>query len=70
MRAGEVYDDDEDIVDTLASEAGLDLLDFCVDYLEAEAPKDMVLDEDELQVSCFKVILWAIKLTISVGTVY
>jgi hypothetical protein len=56
MRGGEVYDDDEDIkediVDTLASEAGLDLLEFCVDYLEAEAPEDMLLDEDELQVSC------------------
>ena len=56
MRGGEVYDDDEDIkediVDTLALEAGLDLLEFCVDCLEAEAPKDMLLDEDELQVSC------------------
>ena len=56
MWAGEVYDDDEDIkedmVDTLALEAGLDLLEFCVDCLEAEAPEDMLLDEDELQVSC------------------
>jgi hypothetical protein len=53
MRGGEVYDDDEDIKeDIVASEAGLDLLEFCVDYLEAEAPEDMLLDEDELQVSC------------------
>jgi hypothetical protein len=57
MWTGEVYDEEEDLmedpVDYLASEAGIDLLDFCVDYLETsgEGAEDSWVDEDELQVS-------------------
>ena len=58
MWTGEVYDEEEDLTEDpvgyLASEAGIDLLDFCVDYLETsddEGAEDNWVDEDELQVS-------------------
>jgi hypothetical protein len=77
MRTGEVYDEEEDLMedpdDYLASEVGIDLLDFCVDYLETsddEGAEDNWVDEDELQVSLpFSERLYEVKLTSSMGTV-
>jgi hypothetical protein len=77
MRTGEVYDEEEDLMEDpdgyLASEVGIDLLDFCVDYLETsddEGAEDNWVDEDELQVSLpFSERLYEVKLTSSVGTV-
>jgi hypothetical protein len=58
MQAYEVYDKEGDIkedpINKLASEAGIDPLGFCVDYLEVEMSdkdEDILLDEDELKVS-------------------
>jgi hypothetical protein len=57
MRTGEVYDEEDDLIEDpvgyLASEAGIDLLGFCVDYLETsdKGVEDSWVDEDELQVS-------------------
>ena len=57
MQTGEVCDEEKDLTEDpvgyLASEAGIDLLDFCVDYLETseKGVKDSWVDEDELQVS-------------------
>jgi hypothetical protein len=57
MWTGEVYDEEDDLIEDpvgyLASEAGIDLLDFCVDYLETsdKGVEDSWVDEDELQVS-------------------
>ena len=77
MWTGEVYDEEEDLMedpdDYLASEVGIDLLDFCVDYLETsddEGAEDNWVDEDELQVSLpFSERLYEVKLTSSMGTV-
>ena len=57
MWTGEVYDEEDDLIEDpvgyLASEAGIDLLDFCVDYLETsyQGAQDSWVDEDKLQVS-------------------
>ena len=55
-----------------ASEARIDLLDFCVDYLKTsdKGAKDNWVDEDKLQVSLpFSDRLYGVKLTSSAGTV-
>ena len=76
MRTGEVYDEEEDLtedpIDCLASEVGIDLLDFCVNYLEISdrGAEDNWVDEDELEVSFpFSGCLYGVKLTSSAGTV-
>jgi hypothetical protein len=57
MRTGEVYDEEDDLIEDpvgyLASEVGIDLLNFCVDYLEPsdKGVEDSWVDEDKLQVS-------------------
>jgi len=58
MSDSEVYDEEEDLtqdpVDMLASDAGFDLLDFCIHHLEVEiegGEAEGALDEEELKVS-------------------
>ena len=65
MSDSEVYDEEEDLtqdpVDMLASDAGFDLLDFCIHQLEVEiegGEAEGALDEEELKVS-----LWSSQLS-------
>jgi hypothetical protein len=58
MSDGEIYDKEEDLtqdpVDMLTSDAGFDLLDFCIDHLEIEmegGEAEGEVDEEELKVN-------------------
>ena len=64
MSDSEIYDEEEDLtqdpVNILASDAGFDLLDFCIDHLEVEMEGEEAegtLDEEELKVSLQRSLL-------------